>query len=521
MIRYILAALLFAGPAFGQSVTQPQIPPITPGNIVSGGPGGVAGDSGTAISVGPVYQELTVNLQSTFFGSGAGSVYPFSNDHLGYGSIGFGAGALQSLNAYNAENTAFGIWSSQYITTGSGDTSVGMHSLGADLLSLGATVMGNDALRDAVAAAGLNQITAIGHGAMAHGGTSQPYATAIGANTLTGSSNALIIGGTPTAGDVISLAFTGNAPNGLPVTVTYTVPTSPTLSGVANGVAAAIIAQTNIWGPSYQLMSTNGSSAIPLPDGTYVVSLEFPGTASTGWNVSIAPSVSGAATETVTATGGSTGPYNLAVGGAAMNGPGMSSAAAYNTVVGIQAAQYATTANSNVGVGYQALQDVTTSQQNTAIGTNAMAGTTTGNSNTCVGFHACQSTLKTGGDNIVISSGGTGYDVLTSSTNHEINIGGMLFYNKTSVAAPAVTGGTSPTIDAHANNRSGTVTVGSGTVTSATITFAGSGYSTWSHCRVTSQSALASFAYSYTKTAITVTASSLTGAVIDYDCDGY
>lgn len=55
MNRYILAlGLLIAGPAFGQSVTQPQIPPGTPGNIVSIGPGGVAGDSTYAPSTMPV-----------------------------------------------------------------------------------------------------------------------------------------------------------------------------------------------------------------------------------------------------------------------------------------------------------------------------------------------------------------------------------------------------------------------------------------------------------------------------------
>lgn len=54
MIRYILAALLIAGPALGQSVT---IPPVTgtPGNIVSIGPGGVAGDSGAALSNVPQF----------------------------------------------------------------------------------------------------------------------------------------------------------------------------------------------------------------------------------------------------------------------------------------------------------------------------------------------------------------------------------------------------------------------------------------------------------------------------------
>lgn len=80
--------------------------------------------------------------------------------------------------------------------------------------------------------------------------------------------------------------------------------------------------------------------------------------------------------------------------------------------------------------------------------------------------------------------------------------------------------GTSPTIDGHATNSAGTVTVGTGAAASCTVTFANSGYTTWSHCRVTPQTALATFGYSYTKTVLTVTATSLLNEVFDYDCDG-
>jgi hypothetical protein len=85
---------------------------------------------------------------------------------------------------------------------------------------------------------------------------------------------------------------------------------------------------------------------------------------------------------------------------------------------------------------------------------------------------------------------------------------------------PTVAGGTSPSIDAKANAAHGTVTFGTGTVTSGTITFAAA-YSTLNHCRVIPHSTLASFGYSYTLSAITVTATSLTSAVVDYECDGF
>jgi hypothetical protein len=72
--------------------------------------------------------------------------------------------------------------------------------------------------------------------------------------------------------------------------------------------------------------------------------------------------------------------------------------------------------------------------------------------------------------------------------------------------------GGSPAIDAHATDNSGTVTAGSGALTSCKVTF-NAAYTTWNHCRVTSQQSAAGFAYSYTKSVITVTATSLTSDV--------
>lgn len=88
-------------------------------------------------------------------------------------------------------------------------------------------------------------------------------------------------------------------------------------------------------------------------------------------------------------------------------------------------------------------------------------------------------------------------------------------------SAPVVSAcGTSPSIDGKATNNSGTVTVGTIAAASCTVTFANSGYTTWNHCRVTAQTPLANFAYSYTKTVLTVTATSLLNEVFDYNCDG-
>jgi len=237
-------------------------------------------------------------------------------------------------------------------------------------------------------------------------------------------------------------------------------------------------------------------------------------------------------------------------------------AAAHNTFAGEFSGGNNTAAHNtaiqNTGLGYFALQNVTTGGNSVAVGAYTLGGNSgvneTGGFNVGIGSHAgwmvsgagvgnvlvgysAASALTSGSNNIVIGPNtaltnlttgssniiiGNTIDSLASGTTNEINIGGLLFYNNASVAAPVVSAcGTSPAIDSHANNKSGTVTVGTVAAASCTVTFAGSGYTTWNHCRVTSQSTIASFAYSYTKTVLTVTGTSLVGDLFDYDCDGY
>lgn len=85
--------------------------------------------------------------------------------------------------------------------------------------------------------------------------------------------------------------------------------------------------------------------------------------------------------------------------------------------------------------------------------------------------------------------------------------------------APAVTPcGTSPSIDANASDGEGTVTVGTGVPTSCVVTFA-KAFPTYAHCTVTPETALATFGYTYTLSALTITGGALSG-VIDYRCTG-
>jgi hypothetical protein len=117
------------------------------------------------------------------------------------------------------------------------------------------------------------------------------------------------------------------------------------------------------------------------------------------------------------------------------------------------------------------------------------------------------------GQEIDLSINGSTVQYITSSG---IGIKGISFI----AANPTVSScGTSPSVDANSSNYAGKVTAGSVAASSCTVTFA-TAFSTYNHCRITSQSTIASFAYTYTLSAITVTGTSLVGDVFDYACDG-
>jgi hypothetical protein len=190
-----------------------------------------------------------------------------------------------------------------------------------------------------------------------------------------------------------------------------------------------------------------------------------------------------------------------------------------NTAIGSKAL-LASTASNNTVVGYLAGSADTIGGGNTILGTSTGTQLTTGTVNTILGRLVGSTTLATGTNNILIGTNPQ-VDTPLAGSNNMLNIGGLLFANINSLAAPAVSAcGTTPAIDANANNRSGTITVGTATPASCTMTFAGTGYASWNHCRVMPHATLVAFAYAYTKTTLTLTGTALSGA-IDYDCDGY
>ena len=329
-----------------------------------------------------------------------------------------------------------------------------------------------------------------------------------------------------------------------------------TAATYTNGTAITVYDYLHLGGTGYSFVASQVKSFITAHDNLAGVNGSYFPT-DTQWNTRIGQQ---------TLLSNTTGFYNTAVGGQALivnttgynnlslghfsmwtNTTGHDNVAAgynalysnttgfYNTAFGESALLGSTTGSYNSGFGLFSCYAVAASTQNTCLGSysgfnttgsnNTLAGysagitVTSGTRNTIIGSNVATTTLQTGSNNILIGTS-SATDTPASGSSNEVNIGGLLFWNKNSVAAPAVTSCGTNSIDANANNRSGTVNITAGTPASCTITFAGTGYSTWNHCRVTSQSVNAAFAYSYSLTVLTVTGSALAGK-IDYDCDGY
>jgi hypothetical protein len=239
-----------------------------------------------------------------------------------------------------------------------------------------------------------------------------------------------------------------------------------------------------------------------------------------------------------------TGTENTAIGAGAIS---TQTTAVNNTAVGANSLAANTSGAPNAAFGYNTLKQETTGSQNTALGSYAGQLTTAGDNNTLVGYNAggiitvasdntligksAGSLMTTGASNLMLGENG---NITTGSSNilignlltgtaatasNQVDIADLLRLNNTSTAVPVISAcGTSPTVDSKANSYSGTVTVGT-TTTSCTITFA-SAYASFVHCRVTSQTSIAAFAYSYTTAAITTTGTALGGDKVDYQCDG-
>lgn len=352
--------------------------------------------------------------QPLFIGYNAGAAYPIgTTSTTDYSSVGIGAGTLQSLTALGAEATCFGTWACQYLTTGTLDTGIGMHALGATIIGSGHTAIGNDAMRNGITPGGF--VTAVGQAAAASGSPGTG-AVAVGASSLKGNSGSIRLTGSTTTSDVITVSVSSSAAGvtGSPATATHTVNSgTDTLTTIAVDLASQLTTMLN--GPSYTMFAKTVGPNIYF---------EYPGDANgNGWATTINYSVTGAATEVGTVTNGFAGTQNVAVGDGAViclvcgnvhdeaalgyNAGLNELSGTFNTFLGSVAGGALTspglTGGGNVFVGARTAWNITgNAAHNTMVGQGAGATAGTVSNVTLLGQNVGGTTLTSGSDIIII-----------------------------------------------------------------------------------------------------------------------
>lgn len=276
----------------------------------------------------------------------------------------FGDSAGQHIST-TTEAALFGSWAGQFLTTGAFPTAIGMHAMGYETTGGFNTSVGNDSMRNTV---GVMWGSALGKYAYAnHFGS---FGTALGGFALTGNAAAAVVGGTVTTGDGINLTFTDATLVGSPVTISYTTLPGDTLNSIASGICA-----NAFWGTNNITCTTNG-----LVVGAVII--QHNGNSTAGDILTVTGTVTGAATETLTITGGSMGNYNIGIGYDALQGEVMS------------------TAHNNTGIGDNTGLNLTTGNYNFLEGSMSGQSLTTGSRNDCRGFETCQA-MTTANDWVV------------------------------------------------------------------------------------------------------------------------
>ena len=447
--------------------------------------GGVVNTTGS-IAIGG-----TATIGALFPGNQGGAIF-VAGPNAGAGiqpssilttAIGTGAGGSQNTGLVGSEDTFVGWHAGGAMTTGGGNTSVGVNALGSAYYTVNNVAVGTDAMRNL-----LNGVSSVAVGRDADRNSNNGPQTAIGYGALNGIEGAV---GSSTSVGVDNIAVGFKAMYG-------TAWTSGSLD-----IAVGDLSLVNV---------TTGSNNVAIG----------PGVANPGTNTPILGALNALTTgsnnigiginalSSITTTNN-----NIAIGS---NAIASATGGASNIVIGANSYNGASTANNNVIIGVNAAT-LDTGAGNVMIGTNAGSKGTSGSNNVLIGNNVASVTLTTGQANILI---GNGQDVTSAGVSNQIDIGGVFFMTNNSTGVPSVGAvcGTGGTVDAHANNHTGQIQVGSGVIAGCTLTFAGTGFGVWNHCIVSSETAETSFGYSFSLTAITLSATSLTSDKVDYSCEG-
>jgi hypothetical protein len=385
----------------GGTITNPIVGPSFNSTGVNGYQ--INGANGISVATGA--------NPAMFFGPGAGAAFTMSG---GLWALGGGFNSLMSLIA-NSEDTGWGTLSCQYLTTGSFDTCLGLHTIGYETTASNITATGTDSHRNAVGASNTNS-----YGVSSGRNGASQFSQYFGVGAGEGNSASIALGGSVTGGGgdhpCVTFVATANPPfAGIPSTqVCYTTINTDTLTTAAAGLASAIGAANlgNSQGTSV------GALISTISGGPATIGLDFPGTTTTGWAVTVTSTGTGGVTLSIGA--GFTGGLNAVIGDHSLEGFG-AQVAQRIAALGANIAPWITTGEIGAVVGTGAFSHATSLQKFSGIG------------------DSIGPTCATGFGVMLLSSGNLSVDCPTGSTNSYVNIENIITMTGTGVASTSVT----------------------------------------------------------------------------------
>src|ERR1700757_431144 len=351
-----------------------------------------------------------------FIGPGAGHSYPLSSTGSAW-TLGVGFNALYSLSI-DAENIAIGSDTGESATTAQDMTAIGVHAVGQETTQGNIVAVGDDAFRNSI---GSGNSIGLGSSTLRNG--AQPFDVAIGTQALHGNSSTLTLGGTATNGDTIAVTVTagGTGTLGSPIvnlgtTVPCAITTSESLASMTTCLQTAI---TNL-GVTDTYWAMGASAAAASGGPTNIISLDFPGSHTTGWQLKFPPVITGSATETITVEPGSLSSSTIAIGEEACSGfYTFNSGSGNNICIGPNVMPFYTTAQQGIVIGGSgnlgsAAFNIKNDSAFVFLGAGAGYSSTGEAGNTCIGFNGCAGAVSGGKNSTLGWEDSSGYNCITT-----------------------------------------------------------------------------------------------------------
>lgn len=333
--------------------------------------------------------------QATYLGLNAGAVAQSGTVTPGLGCTFIGDSSGQHFTT-GSECTFIGALAGQMMLTGGGCVAVGEHALGYDTAGNGSVAIGGDAMRNWTYSTGSGNSNGYGTDSLYNG--SGDSDVGVGNFAQRGTPSTLLISGTVTNGETITVTFTGSFP-GSPLAIPY-VTTSTSLGTTATGLAAAINANST----AVAQLSKGTPNPANVEDTNNIF---FGWVGNSLWGDAVVATASTTGTAVLTVLGGYTGSNNTSVGTRSMEGYYLTTAA-NNSTVGVQSFRALQSGSGNVGMGYQAGLATSTGSSNVFIGNQVAIANLAASFNTVVGPNAFASYNGSNGSHVAIGQAAMG-----------------------------------------------------------------------------------------------------------------